>query len=133
MKMKIDHIGIAVKDIEVSSALFSTILNRKPFSFERVESQKLSAVFFKMEDTSFELLEPISSDSPISKFLEKKGEGIHHVALIVDDIKAEMERLKNEGFNPLTQEPYVGANNKLVCFFHPKDTNGVLIELCQHQ
>ena len=119
--MKIDHIGIAVKDIEVSSALFSTILNRKPFSFERVESQKLSAVFFKMEDTSFELLEPISSDSPISKFLEKKGEGIHHVALIVDDIKAEMERLKNEGFNPLTQEPYVGANN------------GVLIELCQHQ
>ena len=86
-----------------------------------------------MEDTSFELLEPISSDSPISKFLEKKGEGIHHVALIVDDIKAEMERLKNEGFNPLTQEPYVGANNKLVCFFHPKDTNGVLIELCQHQ
>lgn len=130
--MKIDHIGIAVKDIEVSSALFSTILNRKPFSFERVESQKLSAVFFKMEDTSFELLEPISSDSPISKFLEKKGEGIHHVALIVDDIKAEMERLKNEGFNPLTQEPYVGANNKLVCF-HPKDTNGVLIELCQHQ
>ena len=131
--MKIDHIGIAVKDIEVSSALFSTILNRKPFSFERVESQKLSAVFFKMEDTSFELLEPISSDSPISKFLEKKGEGIHHIALIVDDIKAEMERLKNEGFNPLTQEPYVGANNKLVCFFHPKDTNGVLIELCQHQ
>ena len=131
--MKIDHIGIAVKDIEVSSALFSTILNRKPFSFERVESQKLSAVFFKMEDTSFELLEPISSDSPISKFLEKKGEGIHHVALIVDDIKAEMERLKNEGFNPLTQEPYVGANNKLVCFFHPKDTNVVLIELCQHQ
>lgn len=131
--MKIDHIGIAVKDIEVSSALFSTILNLKPFSFERVESQKLSAVFFKMEDTSFELLEPISSDSPISKFLEKKGEGIHHVALIVDDIKAEMERLKNEGFNPLTQEPYVGANNKLVCFFHPKDTNGVLIELCQHQ
>ena len=131
--MKIDHIGIAVKDIEVSSALFSTILNRKPFSFERVGSQKLSAVFFKMEDTSFELLEPISSDSPISKFLEKKGEGIHHVALIVDDIKAEMERLKNEGFNPLTQEPYVGANNKLVCFFHPKDTNGVLIELCQHQ
>ena len=131
--MKIDHIGIAVKDIEVSSALFSTILNRKPFSFERVESQKLSAVFFKMEDTSFELLEPISSDSPISKFLEKKGEGIHHVALIVDDIKAEMERLKNEGFKPLTQEPYVGANNKLVCFFHPKDTNGVLIELCQHQ
>ena len=131
--MKIDHIGIAVKDIEVSSALFSTILNRKPFSFERVESQKLSAVFFKMEDTSFELLEPISSDSPISKFLEKKGEGIHHVALIVDDIKAEMERLKNEGFNPLTQEPYVGANNKLVWFFHPKDTNGVLIELCQHQ
>jgi methylmalonyl-CoA/ethylmalonyl-CoA epimerase len=127
------YFEIAVKDIEVSSALFSTILNRKPFSFERVESQKLSAVFFKMEDTSFELLEPISSDSPISKFLEKKGEGIHHVALIVDDIKAEMERLKNEGFNPLTQEPYVGANNKLVCFFHPKDTNGVLIELCQHQ
>jgi methylmalonyl-CoA/ethylmalonyl-CoA epimerase len=131
--MKIDHIGIAVKDIEASSALFSTVLNQKPSSFERVESQKLSAVFFKMKDTSFELLEPISSDSPISKFLEKKGEGIHHVALIVDDIKAEMERLKNEGFNPLTPEPYVGANNKLVCFFHPKDTNGVLIELCQHQ
>lgn len=131
--MKIDHIGIAVKDIEASSALFSTVLNQKPSSFERVESQKLSAVFFKMKDTTFELLEPISSDSPISKFLEKKGEGIHHVALIVDDIKAEMERLKNEGFNPLTPEPYVGANNKLVCFFHPKDTNGVLIELCQHQ
>jgi len=131
--MKIDHIGIAVKDLEASSALFSTILNKKPSLIERVESQKLSAAFFKMEDTSFELLEPISEESPISKFLEKKGEGIHHVALIVDDIRAEMERLKSEGFSPLTPEPYVGANNKLVCFFHPKNTNGVLIELCQHQ
>ena len=131
--MKIDHIGIAVNDLEASSDLFSTILNKKPSLIERVESQKLSAAFFKMEDTSFELLEPISEESPISKFLEKKGEGIHHVALIVDDIRAEMERLKSEGFSPLTPEPYVGANNKLVCFFHPKNTNGVLIELCQHQ
>lgn len=131
--MKIDHIGIAVKDLEVSNRLFSAMLNKFPDFQERVESQKLSASFFKMEDTSFELLEPISNDSPISKFLEKKGEGIHHVALLVDNIREEMNRLKLAGFKPLSEEPYIGANNKLVCFFHPKDTNGVLIELCQKQ
>ncbi|MBX7224663.1 MAG: methylmalonyl-CoA epimerase [Chitinophagales bacterium] len=128
---QIDHIGIAVKDLEKSNALFSTLLNRVPFLQEKVDAMKLSVSFFKLGDTKIELLEPLASDSPISKFLEKKGEGIHHVALLVDDIHAEMNRLRKEGFQPLTEHPYIGANNKLVCFFHPKDTNGVLIELCQ--
>lgn len=130
---KIDHIGVAVKNLEESNSIFSKLFNREPFHQETIESQKLVASFFKLEDTKIELLFPTSEDSTVAKFLEKKGEGIHHVAFEVKDIYAEMERLKNEGFKPLTEKPYIGALNKLVCFLHPKDTNGVLIELCQKQ
>ncbi|QQR98483.1 MAG: methylmalonyl-CoA epimerase [Sphingobacteriales bacterium] len=130
---KIDHIGIAVKDLEASNQLFSKLFNQAPFHAEIVESQKLIASFFKLQDTKVELLYPNSEESTIHKFLSKKGEGIHHIAFEVEDIVSEMQRLKQEGFVPLTDKPYIGALNKLVCFLHPKDTNGVLIELCQKQ
>jgi methylmalonyl-CoA/ethylmalonyl-CoA epimerase len=128
---KIDHIGIAVKDLNASNDLFSKLFNRLPYHQEILETQDLSVSFFKLDDTKVELLEPISEKSTIHKFLNTKGEGIHHVAFEVEDIHAEMERLKSEGFQPLTEKPYIGALNKLVCFFHPKTTNGVLVELCQ--
>jgi len=130
---KIDHIGIAVKNLETSNVLFSKLFNRPPFHEENIESQKLTASFFKLEDTKIELLFPTSDESTIAKFLEKKGEGIHHIAFEVEDIYSEMERLKEEGFKPLSEKPYIGALNKLVCFLNPRDTNGVLIELCQKQ
>lgn len=128
---KIDHIGIAVKSLEQSDNLFSKLFNREPFHKEVLESQHLNVSFFKLEDTKVELLEPTSDQSAIHKFLLLKGEGIHHVAFEVEDIYAEMERLKGEGFQALTEKPYIGALNKLVCFFHPRTTNGVLVELCQ--
>jgi methylmalonyl-CoA/ethylmalonyl-CoA epimerase len=129
----IDHVGIAVKDLEASNKLFSSLFNQKPFHIEEIESQKLIASFFKFNDTKVELLHPTSEESTIAKFISKKGEGVHHVAFEVDDIISEMERLKSEGYQPLTDKPYIGALNKLVCFLHPRDTNGVLIELCQKQ
>ena len=128
---KIDHIGIAVKDLEASNELFSKLFNRKPFHKETLETQYLEVSFFELNDSKVELVQPISEKSTVHKYLEKKGEGIHHVCFEVEDIHAEMERLKGEGFQPLTEKPYVGALNKLVCFFHPKTTNGVLIELCE--
>jgi len=128
---KIDHIGIAVKDLEASNELFSKLFNRKPFHQEILETQDLEVSFFELNDSKVELVQPISEKSTVHKYLEKKGEGIHHVCFEVEDIHAEMERLKGEGFQPLTEKPYVGALNKLVCFFHPKTTNGVLIELCE--
>jgi methylmalonyl-CoA/ethylmalonyl-CoA epimerase len=130
---KIDHIGIAVKNIEQSNELFSKLFNRPPFHQEILDTQQLAVSFFKLEDTKIELIHPISEKSTVHKYLENKGEGIHHVAFEVEDIYAEIERLKCEGFLPLSEKPYVGALNKLVCFFHPKTTNGVLIELCQKQ
>jgi methylmalonyl-CoA/ethylmalonyl-CoA epimerase len=130
---KIDHIGIAVKSVEHSNDLFSRLFNRAPFHQEILESQHLQVSFFALEDTKIELLEPVSEESTVHKFLQNKGEGIHHVAFEVEDIYEEMERLKSEGFQPLSEKPYVGALNKLVCFFHPKTTNGVLVELCQKQ
>lgn len=130
---KIDHIGIAVKNLEDSNDLFSKIFNRKAFHTETLEKQHLNVSFFELEDTRVELLESFSEKSNIHKFLINKGEGIHHVAFEVEDIYAEMERLNSEGFQSLTEKPYVGALNKLVCFFHPKTTNGVLVELCQKQ
>jgi methylmalonyl-CoA/ethylmalonyl-CoA epimerase len=129
----IDHVGIAVKDLEASNKLFSSLFNQEPFHIEEIESQKLIASFFKFNDTKVELLHPTSEESTIAKFISKKGEGVHHVAFEVDDIISEMERLKSEGYQPLTDKPYIGALNKLVCFLHPRDTNGVLIELCQKQ
>ena len=128
---KIDHIGIAVNNMEQSNLLFSKLFNKMPFHSEFLKSQQLNISFFELGDTKVELLEPSSELSAIHKFLMLKGEGMHHIAFEVEDIYAEMKRLKEEGFQPLTEEPYIGALNKLVCFFHPKSTNGVLVELCQ--
>jgi len=127
---KIEHIGIAVKDIQSSNNLFAKLFNAQPYKTERVESEGVSTSFFQMGDSKIELLQATRPDSPIAKFLEKKGEGIHHIAFEVEDIFAEMERLRKEGFVLLNEEPKRGADDKLICFLHPKDTNGVLIELC---
>ena len=128
---KIDHIGIAVNDLKASNELFSKLFNKQPFHQEEVLSEKLDVSFFDLGDTKVELMQAHTEESKVYKYLQKKGEGIHHVCFEVEDIYAEMERLKGEGFQALTEKPYVGALNKLVCFFHPKTTNGVLIELCQ--
>ncbi len=129
--LKIEHIGIAVKDIEASNALFTKLFNRPPYKMEVVESEGVSTSFFQMGESKIELLEATNENSPIAKFIEKRGEGIHHIAYDVADIRAEMQRLKDEGFQLLNEEPKKGADNKWVCFLHPKGTNGVLIELCQ--
>lgn len=128
---KIEHIGIAVKSLEVSVPLFEKLLNTPCYKTEMVESEKVNTAFFKTGPNKIELLESIDPDGVIAKFIEKKGEGIHHIAFDVADIEAEMDRLKNEGFILLNDKPKPGADNKLVCFLHPKHTNGVLIELCQ--
>jgi methylmalonyl-CoA/ethylmalonyl-CoA epimerase len=131
MLTNIEHIGIAVKDISASNELFTKLFNITPYKSESVESEGVMTSFFKINETKVELLEAINTDSPIAKFIEKKGEGIHHIAFEVDDILAEMKRLEAEGFTLLNQVPKRGADNKLVCFLHPKGTKGVLIELCQ--
>lgn len=128
---KIEHIGIAVKDIEVSNLLFEKLLGVPAYKSEAVESEGVITSFFQTGPNKIELLAATSPDSPIAKFLEKKGEGIHHIAFDVVDIVAEVERLKSEGFVVLNENPKKGADNKLVVFLHPKSTNGVLIELCQ--
>jgi methylmalonyl-CoA/ethylmalonyl-CoA epimerase len=128
---KIEHIGIAVKDLNVSCSLYEKLLGTSCYKKEEVASEGVSTAFFRTGENKIELLAAISEDSPIGKFLEKKGEGIHHVAFDVDDIELEMKRLKLEGFVLLNEQPKRGADNKLVCFVHPKGTNGVLIELCQ--
>ena len=129
--LKIEHIGIAVKNIQQSNELFKKLLNVAYYKTETVESESVNTSFFKVGDNKIELLEATDANSAIAKFIEKRGEGIHHIAFDVKDIHAEMERLKNEGFVLLNEEPKQGADNKLVCFLHPKGTNGVLIELCQ--
>ncbi|WP_138991293.1 methylmalonyl-CoA epimerase [Larkinella sp. C7] len=131
MLTNVEHIGIAVKSLTASNALFTKLLGKKPYKAEAVESEGVTTSFFKVNQTKIELLEATRPDSPIAKFLEKKGEGIHHIAFEVSDIYAEIERLKTEGFTPLNETPKRGADNKLVCFLHPKETNGVLVELCQ--
>jgi methylmalonyl-CoA/ethylmalonyl-CoA epimerase len=128
---QVEHIGIAVKDLEVSTALFEKILNSACYKTESVESEQVKTAFFKTGETKIELVQSIDSNGVISKFIDKKGEGLHHIAFEVSDIKAEMKRLSDEGFVLLNAEPKKGADNKLVCFLHPKNTNGVLIELCQ--
>jgi len=128
---KIEHIGIAVKNLDDANAIYSKIFNQAPYKTEEVASEHVSTSFFKIGESKFELLEATNPDSAIAKFIEKKGEGIHHIAFDVDDIYAEMERLKKEGFIILNENPKKGADNKLVCFVHPKSANGVLIELCQ--
>lgn len=127
----IDHIGIAVKNLEVSIPIFEKILNSACYKKELVESEQVVTAFFKTGQTKLELLESSNSDGVISRFIEKKGEGLHHIAFEVDNIHEEMKRLSSEGFVLLNEFPKKGADNKLVCFLHPKNTNGVLIELCQ--
>ena len=129
--IKVEHIGIAVKNFEVSIPLFESLLNTKCYKKEFVESENVQTAFFKKTDTKIELLQSTNQDGVIAKFIEKKGEGIHHIAFEVADIEAEMKRLKAEGFVLLNDIPKKGADNKLVCFLHPKGTNGVLVELCQ--
>jgi len=128
---KIEHIGIAVKDIENSNHLFSALFGKEHYKTESVESEGVITSFFKCGPNKIELLQATSKDSPIAKFIEKRGEGIHHIAFAVKDIQQEMQRLENEGFTLLNKVPKKGADNKLVCFVHPKTANGVLIELCQ--
>jgi len=128
---KIEHIGIAVKDFTVSVPLFEKMLNTVCYKNETVAGEKVNTAFFKKGETKIELLESLEPDGVIAKFIERKGEGIHHLAFDVEDIEAEMQRMKNEGFVLLNEKPKQGADNKLVCFLHPKGTNGVLIELCQ--
>ena len=129
--LKIEHLGIAVKNIKQSNSLFEKLLNTAPYKMEEVVTEGVLTSFFKVGDSKIELLEATRADSPIAKFIEKKGEGIHHIAFEVADIQAEMKRLEAEGFTLLNKEPKRGADNKWVCFLHPKGTNGVLIELCQ--
>ena len=129
--LKTEHIGIAVKDLTTSVPLFEKLLNSKCYKTETVESEKVNTAFFQKGETKIELLESSSPDGVIARFIEKKGEGLHHIAFEVADIKAEMKRLQNEGFALLNEEPKKGADNKLVCFLHPKGTNAVLVELCQ--
>jgi methylmalonyl-CoA/ethylmalonyl-CoA epimerase len=128
---KIEHIGIAVKSIEESNQLFTKLFNLAPYKQEVVESEGVTTSFFMSGPNKIELLQATNPDSPIAKFIEKRGEGIHHIAFDVEDIAAEMARLKGEGFQLLSDVPKKGADNKLICFLHPKGTNGVLIELCQ--
>ena len=129
--IKVEHIGIAVKTLADSVPLFEKLLNSQCYKTEVVESEKVNTAFFKTGDTKIELLESIEENGVISKFIDKKGEGLHHIAFEVDNIETEMERLKNEGFILLNDKPKKGADNKLICFLHPKSTNGVLIELCE--
>lgn len=128
---KIEHIGIAVKDLEASNQLFAKLLGEPHYKMEEVASEGVRTSFFRSGPNKVELLEATSADSPIAKFLEKKGEGIHHIAFAVEDIVSELARLKQEGFRILNETPKKGADNKLVAFLHPKGTNGVLVELCQ--
>lgn len=128
---KIEHIGIAVKNIEESNALFEKLFGKPAYKSETVESEGVTTSFFEAGPNKIELLEATHPNSPIAKFIEKKGEGIHHIAFAVNDIKAEAKRLASEGFILLNEEPKKGADNKWVMFLHPKSTNGVLIELCQ--
>lgn len=129
--LNVEHIGIAVKSLQQSNNLFEKLLNTQCYKTEAVASEGVNTAFFKTGQTKIELLEATREDSPIAKFIEKKGEGIHHIAFEVADIHAEMKRLAAEGFTLLNAEPKRGADNKLVCFLHPKGTNGVLVELCQ--
>lgn len=131
--LKVEHIGIAVKSLSESVPLFEKLLNSQCYKTEEVFSENVATAFFRHGETKIELLESTSEDGVIQKFIDKKGEGIHHIAFEVADIQAEMERLTGEGFLLLNETPKAGADNKLVCFLHPKNTNGVLIELCQEK
>jgi len=128
---KIEHIGIAVKDIEKSNELFKALFDKAHYKIEEVESEGVKTSFFKCGPNKIELLQATNENSPIAKFIEKKGEGIHHIAFAVDDIEEEIKRLTKQGFEMIHKVPKKGADNKIIAFLHPKSTNGVLIELCQ--
>ena len=128
---KIEHLGIAVRDLSKAQEVFNLLLNKEPYKMENVEREKVNTLFYELGESKIELLESTDEDGTISKFIEKRGEGFHHVAIAVDDIVFEMSRLKNAGFELLSDEPKTGADNKLICFLHPRTTGGLLIELCQ--
>ena len=128
---KIEHIGIAVKDLDVANATYKALLGKEPYKAESVESEGVTTSFFESGESKIELLAATNPESPIAKFIEKRGEGIHHIAFAVDDIEAEINRLEKEGFQLLNKTPKSGADNKLVAFLHPKSSHGVLVELCQ--
>lgn len=133
MIKKIEHIGIAVKNLKDSNQIFKKLFGVENYKIENVESEGVSTSFFMLGNTKIELLQATTETSAITKFIEKKGEGIHHIAFEVDDINAEMQRLKNEGFELINTEPKDGADNKRICFLHPKYTNSVLVELCEEK
>mgnify|MGYP000007870880 CR=1 FL=1 len=128
---KIEHIGIAVHDIEASNKVFTKIFGKESYKSESVQSESVITSFFQVGESKIELVAATNQDSPIAKYLAKNREGMHHIAFDVVDIKSEMKRLQSEGIRTLNDKPKQGADNKLICFLHPKDTNGVLIELCQ--
>ena len=128
---KIEHIGIAVHDIEASNKVFTKIFGKESYKSESVQSESVITSFFQVGESKIELVAATNQDNHIAKFLDKNREGMHHIAFDVADIKAEMKRLQSEGIRTLNDQPKKGADNKLICFLHPKDTNGVLIELCQ--
>ena len=130
---RIEHLGIAVSDLDASIALFETLLGTPCYKIERVESELVNTAFFQVGESKIELLQATNPESAIGKFLEKRGQGIHHIAFEVDDIDSELERLKSEGFELIHATPKDGADNKRIAFLHPKSTNGVLIELCQEK
>ena len=130
---KIEHIGIAVKSLKSANNLYSKLLNTSPYKMEEVESENVNTSFFHVGESKIELLEGTSPDSPISKFIDKRGEGVHHIAFEVEDIEKEITRLTKEGFQMIHEKPKDGADNKLIAFLHPKSSNGVLIELCQEK
>ena len=131
--MKIEHLGIAVKSLGTSDDLFAKLLGKNSYKQESVEREGVTTSFYEVGESKIELLEATNSESPIAKFIDKKGEGIHHIAFGVEDIYEEIERLKNSGFIFISEEPKDGADNKLVVFLHPKSTNGVLVEICQEK
>ncbi len=131
--LELEHIGIAVKDLAEANKRYEVLFNAPPYKIEKVENEGVTTSFFKVGRTKIELLEANKPDSPIAKFIEKRGEGIHHLAYAVNDINLEIKRMVDEGFELIGNGPQKGADNKLVCFFHPKTMNGVLTELCQNQ
>jgi methylmalonyl-CoA/ethylmalonyl-CoA epimerase len=128
---KVEHIGIAVEDLGASNDLFTSLFGQKPYKTEIVESEGVATSFFRIGPNKIELLEGLTAESPISKFIAKRGQGVHHIAFEVDNIYEEIDRLKKNGFSMIHETPKKGADNKLIAFLHPKGTNGVLIELCQ--
>ena len=127
---KIEHIGIAVRDLEAANKLFSTLLNTVPYKQEEIGDEGVTTSFFRTGETKIELLSANNNESPVARFIEKRGEGIHHLAFDVDDIEIEIERLKSNGFELINKIPKPGADNKLIAFLHPKSAGGVLVELC---